>query len=551
MKKQLFFLVFPLFLPILLRGQTSVAFTRVYDIVQTKCAASCHSNATKSGGLDLEGSGTDKPSAVYINLVNAAPTNAAATAKGYKRVYPGRVDLSFLFHKTNGDFDTYYAALGTGEGAAMPKSGTALTKVEKEIIRQWILYGATKTVTIPEGRIKAYYDTVGKALAAFATPPAPPSASEGFQIKMGPFFLAPNGQVGKELEYYQKWELNMATDMEVNRIDHIIGTSSHHFLIYNFNKPTDANNIPAGLRLNANHSNINLVSAVQERLDLKLPARTAFRWEKNRILDLNSHYINYSAAHVYKAEAFLNIYTQPIGTAKQEMKTMLVPNTFIYIPNNNATTTFRQPVVNAALGKVFMWALVGHTHKYGTGFKISRLNADKATDGEQLYDGSCPGGIPGCPAPNFDYQHIPMRYFQPLNPVVMSNGISHEASWRNNGANPVLFGATSDDEMQVMIAMFTSDTTGLLGNATKEIKEIEDVSVYPNPVKDKMTFKLPPSVMRSKFTLFDILGRVVQQEPLIVGQIFDMDRNGLQSGVYVYKIEDQDGRQKIGKVLLE
>jgi hypothetical protein len=549
MKKTVLFLAFTSFLPILLRGQSTVAFPKVYSIFQTKCAGSCHSNATQSGGLDLEGSGTDKSGSVFTNLINAAPTNAAALAKGYKRVYPGRVDLSFLFHKTNGDFDTYYPTLTASEGSAMPKSGTALTKVEKEIIRQWILYGATKTAIVPEERIRAYYDTVGKALAAFATPPAAPTASEGFQIKMGPFFLAPNGQVGKELEYYQKWELNMATDMEVNRIDHIISGSSHHFLIYNFNKPTDATSIPAGLRLNANHNNINLVSAVQERLDLKLPARTAFRWEKNRVLDLNSHYINYSSAQVFKAEAFLNIYTQPIGTAKQEMKTTLVPNAFIFIPNNNQTVSFRQAYTTTTLGKVFMWTLVGHTHKYGTGYKINRMNTDK-TDGELLYDGSCPGGIPGCPAPNFDYQHIPMRYFQPLNPVQISGaGLSHTATWKNDGTVGVSFGATSDDEMQVMIAMYTTDTVGLTG--TTERPQIENVQVFPNPIKDKMTFKMPPSVSRARFTLFDILGRVVQSESQISTQTFDIQRGILQSGVYLYRIEDQDGRVKMGKVLLE
>ena len=549
MNKKLLSFILPLFLPILLRGQTTAAFDKVYTIFQSKCTASCHSNAVKEGGLDLQGSGTDKQATVFANLVNATPSNATAVSKGYKRIYAGRVDLSFLFHKTNGNFDTYYPTLTTAEGSVMPQSGTGLTKVEKEIIRQWILYGATKTVSIPEERIRAYYDTVGKALAAFATPPPPPAANEGFQIKMGPYFLAPNGQVGKELEYYQKWELNMASDLEVNRIDHIIASSSHHFIIYNYNKPSDATNIPAGLRLAANHNNINLVSAVQERLDLKLPAKTAFKWEKNRVLDLNSHYINYSAAHVYKAEAFLNIYTQPIGTAKQEMKTVLIPNTFIFIPNNNQTVSFRQPIVNTTMGKIYVWALVGHTHKYGTSYKISRLNTDKTTDGELLYDGSCPGGIPGCPSPNFDYQHIPMRYFQPLNPVQMSYGISHEASWKNNGGNGVLFGPTSDDEMQVMIAMFTTDTLGLSGS--KEVVEIENVSVFPNPAKDVMTFKLPPSVSRCRFTLFDVLGRAVQNEPLIVGQMFDIQRNNLQSGVYLYRIEDQDGRLKMGKVLLE
>ena len=99
----------------ILRGQTTAIFTKIYTIFQTKCVQ-CHSNAQKQGGLDLEGSGTDKPTAVYNNLVGVAPVNATAAAKGYMRVYAGRADRSFLFHQINGSFDTYYKGLETGEG---------------------------------------------------------------------------------------------------------------------------------------------------------------------------------------------------------------------------------------------------------------------------------------------------------------------------------------------------------------------------------------------------------------------------------------------------
>ena len=169
-------LFFMLSTPILLRGQTtSNAFQKVYDIMQAKCTT-CHSNASKSGGLDLEGSGTVKSDAVFANLVNVDPTNAVAKSKGHKRVYPGRADRSFLFHKINGSFDTYYPTIGVNEGSLMPKQGALLTNTEKEIIRQWILFGANKTYNVPEGRIRAYYDTVGRAMTAFETPPAAPSA---------------------------------------------------------------------------------------------------------------------------------------------------------------------------------------------------------------------------------------------------------------------------------------------------------------------------------------------------------------------------------------
>jgi Secretion system C-terminal sorting domain len=541
--KKIFFTIL-LSLPLILRGQT-VAFTKVYSIMQAKCAT-CHSNAQKSGGLDLEGSGADKAAIVYSNLVNVAPVNASASAKGYKRVYPGRVDLSFLFHKTNGDFDKYYPALGANDGSMMPKSGTALTKVEKEIFRQWILYGATKTATIPEARIIAFYDTVGKGLAAFETAPAAPAANEGFQIKMGPFFLAPQGQVGDEVEYFQKWECNLPA-VEVNRIDHIIANYSHHFIIYNYTNTTTPNTLAAGLRLNAYHSNVNLVSAVQERLDLKLPSKTAYKWAKNPILDLNTHYINYSANQVYRAEAYVNIYTQPVGTAKQEMFAQLIPYTSISIPNNNQTTTYERDFI--LFGKAYIWGLMGHTHKYGTGYKIFKRLPNGAKS-DLLYDASCPNGLPGCASPYFDYKHIPMRFFQPLTPVDLSAGIIHQATWKNTGDRTLTFGPTSDDEMMVMVALFTSDTTGL-SLPTNDIRELEGVSVFPNPMKDKLTVTLPLSAKDASITFYDLMGRIVRRKEQLNSLYSEILRGDMPSGMYLYRIEDARGYYKAGKVYLE
>ncbi len=545
--KKIFFICITLWLnSSILRGQNINAYNKVYAIFQSKCV-SCHSNAQKSGGLDLEGFGTDKPNEVFKNLVNVTPTNATAVAKGYKRVYAGRADRSFIFHKINNGFDTYYPSLSAEEGTPMPQSGTGLTKTEKEIIRQWILYGATKTATIPENRILAYYDTIGRGLAAFETPPPAPAAGEGFQIRMGPFFLAPQGTAGNEVEYYQKWELNLPQNVEVNRIDHIISQYSHHFIIYNFNSPSNATNIPAGLRLNANHANISLVSAVQERTDLKLPARTAYKWQKDRVLDLNSHYINYSANQVYKAEAFINVYTQPTGTAKQEMFATLIPNTNISIPNNNQTYTAEASFIY--LGKVYVWGLMGHTHKYGTGYKIFKRLPNN-TKGELMYDASCPNGIPACASPFFDYQHIPMRYFQPLAPVDLSTGFIHQATWKNSGDKTLTFGPTSDDEMMVMIALYTTDTLGL--TSTNDIHHLDGVMIYPNPVQDKIELKLPPSVSRAKITLFDLLGKtVLHKEQDIVGQSAAIMRGDTKAGLYLIRVEDQRGYSTLTKILLE
>jgi hypothetical protein len=547
MKKSYIFLFLTLFTTQILRGQNTVAFTKVYSILQTKCV-SCHSATQRQGNLDLEGTGTDKAGAVFTNLVGKVPANATAAAKGQQLVYPGRVDRSFIFHKVNNKFDTYYEGLTAAEGAIMPNANSELTKVEKEIIRQWILFGATKTATIPEDRIRAYYDTTGKALSAFETPPPAPAASEGFQIRVGPFFLAPNGKTGSEAEYFQKWEVNLANDMEVNRIDHIFSSYSHHFLIYNFTNTTTPASLAAGLRPNAYHNNINLISAVQEKTDLKLPTGAAFKWEKNRVLDLNTHYINYSANHVYKADAYLNFYTQPKGTAKQEMFAILVPNVNISIPNNNQTITSEANFLY--VGKAYIWSLMGHTHKYGTGYKIFK-RLPNGTKGEVMYDAGCPGGVPGCASPYYDYQHIPMRFYKPLTPVELNPGFVHQATWKNGGDKAVTFGATSDDEMMVMVAMYTLDTVGIV-NPVKETKALDNVLVYPNPMREKLTIVLPPSVFDVSFTLYDMLGKVVMRKTEIIGSnTIDIPRGKLETGMYIYRVEDGQGRFKTGKVYLE
>ena len=545
MKKPILHTLIVLISPFLLRGQSTVAFTKVYSIFQSKCI-SCHSNVQKAGGLDLEGNGADKSGIVFTNLVNKSPINLTANSKGHKLVYPGRIDKSFLFHKINADFDSYYPALTANEGLPMPQSGTVLSKTEKEIIRQWVLYGADKTTKIPEDRIRAYYDTLGRGIAAYETPPPAPSAAQGFQIRMGPFFLAPQGTTGSELEYYQKWELSMANDVEVNRLDHLIGASSHHLIIYYFSTASAATTIPAGLRTEAYHSGISLVSAVQGKTDLLLPDKTAFKWEKNRILDLNSHYINYSANHVYKADAFLNVYTQPSGTAKQEMFSILVPNQNISIPNSGQTVTQEAQFIFS--GKIYLWGVMGHTHKYGTGYKVFKRLPNNAK-GELLYDAACPGGIPGCASPYFDYQHIPMRYLLPLKAVDLNPGIIHQATWNNSGTKTLTFGPTSADEMMVMTALFTQDTLGL--TPTHDIRELEDVQVFPNPMSEQLTVILPPSVKNAKIVFYDLLGREIKREEGIETPIVEISRGNLKRGMYIYKVEDQRGYIKTGKISVE
>jgi hypothetical protein len=511
----------------------------VYKVFQAKCV-SCHDHASPEAGLDLEGTGASEyQRAVNVagKLVNINPTNTYATGKGLKRVYPGRPDRSFLFRKINGDLEPTIAALHQDEGASMPNyPGAPLTNVEKEIIRQWILYGAKNSgAQFDKAVVESFYNNGGEKAFPDGPPPAP-APGEGFQIKMGPFYLAPSGEV----EYYQKYELTLPDDVEVNRLDLKMSGYSHHLIVYNFTGNGD-DFIPHGLRLDANHQEINLVAAVQSETDLKLPETTAFKWGKNIVLDLNSHYINYSAALPYQCEAYVNVYTQPPGTAKQEMFAELLVNPFIPIPNNGNVITHTKAEFQFGADSVYVWGLMGHTHKYGRSYKAWR-RLPNGQKGELIYDASCPLGIPGCASQYFDYRHIPLRYWEPLLPVHWGQGLIHEASWVNEGPSAVNFGPTSDDEMMVLIAFYTLQPvlvgTGEPGSQFSK----KQILVSPNPASGSARFFLPDASEVRQFRLFDLAGKEVLSKNDISGNSFEIELKGLAPGIYLFNADGRTGK---------
>ena len=531
-----------------LRLTAQSTMIRVYEIFQQKCA-SCHSNANPQSGLDLEESGSTtqiRALKVRTNILNVTPANAHAEAKGYKYVVPGRSDKSFLFRKINLDLEPTISLHANEEGNMPPVDNPQLTDVEKEMIRQWILFGAPSSgQVIDEDLLIDYYS--GNGQESFPDgPPTAPAEEDGFQIKMGPFFLEPGG----EKEYFTKYKLEMPEDQDIDRIEIFMSDYSHHFIIYDFNQGGDAT-IPNGFRLDPDHNDIGLVTAVQEPTDLKLPQGTAFIWDKDLVLDLNSHYINYSAFNPYMAENYVNIYTKPAGTAAQEMHTELLVNGDIPIPNNGNEVTHTQQVFTN-IGEVFIWGIMGHTHKYGTGYKVFKRLAGGA-QGELIYDAACAQGVPGCISPFFDYRHIPIRYFEPLMPLTFNfqNGIIHEASWINDGPTSVNFGPTSDDEMMVLVLMYTEDTTGVITDLPEIYNPLDAINIYPNPVKEIATVDLPAGIGEISFRLFDATGKELIRMDNIQDNSFSFNRAHLPSGMYFYRIEEKSGRFKAGKLSLE
>ncbi|MBI5504774.1 MAG: hypothetical protein HY899_08215 [Deltaproteobacteria bacterium] len=103
-------------------------WTGVQSLLAARCAGSCHTGSSVSGGLG----GLDDYDAGYTNLVNA---NTACGGSLAKRVLPGDSASSFMMHKLDWTQDC---------GSTMPFGGAKLPAGERDVIRAWIDAGALK-----------------------------------------------------------------------------------------------------------------------------------------------------------------------------------------------------------------------------------------------------------------------------------------------------------------------------------------------------------------------------------------------------------------------
>ena len=196
-----------------------------------------------------------------------------------------------------------------------------------------------------------------------------------------------------------------------------MGDYSHHFIIYKYDAPTYLMN-PYGLRDNdPEFLGVSLVTANQFSYDLHLPPNTAFPWESDTWLDLNSHYINYSSTMPLACEVYMNVYTQPAGTAVQEMHTELPANTDIYIPITGWSTPLKNLYTIQVMTRSFfgVFPVIHINTEQITMCTSAKLTAPKASRSLMLPARNT-DGIPGCIDEIYDYQHPPIRYWDSFLP---------------------------------------------------------------------------------------------------------------------------------------
>ncbi|HLP19283.1 MAG TPA: hypothetical protein VK174_03245, partial [Chitinophagales bacterium] len=229
-------------------------FSQVRNLLQANCAGSgCHGAGAPT--FDVTASESD----LYNALVNVNPSNPAAAAKGNKRVTPGYVDRSFLLRKmAHGlpETNPHLALTQPQEGAPMPDGLPALAAKDIELVRQWILFGAPLTGTVIDTAvINTYYS--GKGIDDTYDAHTPPAPGEGFQIYVGKIFIPKQ----TEIYYYIKHDLRNDTAIEIPKINTMMPSGTHHFIMYKF-QPNASGIYAPGLRPEAESSHASVLDGI-------------------------------------------------------------------------------------------------------------------------------------------------------------------------------------------------------------------------------------------------------------------------------------------------
>jgi hypothetical protein len=493
----------------------------VTAILNTSCTfSSCHDASTPAAGLDLSGTTSD----IAANLVNQDPINPNALSKGYKLIDPGTPENSFLLRKiADPTWDDWYPN-DLADGDPMPPAGY-INHEDIELIRQWINFGAPSSGQVVDPQVLEDYYVNGMGMAKVEAP-APPPEGEGFQVRIGSFFLAP----GQEKEFFNKKAINFPDSTEGIRTNLFFNDESHHFILYKFEPASSADLFADGYREVAEpgaspDENISIVAAWQDAYDIALPDGSAYFWGTEEVLDLNYHIINTSDDSVMACDAYINIYTRPRDASQptvQMFSTLIPINAFeeitgtgwigqdLVIPGDGAEYTFEDEIFFPFVDPPtwYLWYLSSHTHARGTDYDIyKRANGEQIFEGFYNVDYTFNQGF-------YDWEHPPVRFFDPLLPIDMGifGGITHEAKYINNTGSTMYWGDRTTDEMMLFFIQFTEkplpDLTSL---AESDVLE-DRMLVGPNPFVERtfVDFDLASAASDVRIEVYDAAGRLIE-----------------------------------------
>jgi hypothetical protein len=277
----------------------------------------------------------------------------------------------------------------------------------------------------------------GASSDAAADAPAP---AVSYTLTFGPIQVAPNAENTQCLVL----RLHNDVPIHVGAIHNLLGTSSHHMIVYRVNDTVEQTTPfacqPFTDTLDPTKGSAIMVSQKKDDL-LTFPPGVAYTLDANQMIRIEMHYINATAATT-TLQSTTTMIPLASGDYKYEADFLFIGDPDIKIPANSKKTL--GPVIfplPAGFETANFFAITGHEHKLGTGVTVSTTTSTGTSLGgagtvTPVYD--VPGWLWSEPA---TVTHDP-----PFT-VPQGGGFQFQCDWDNTTANTVTFGESANNEM--------------------------------------------------------------------------------------------------------
>jgi hypothetical protein len=259
---------------------------------------------------------------------------------------------------------------------------------------------------------------------------APPS----YTVEFGPIQVAP----GEENTQCIVKRLGNPAPIHVGQIHDVLGTSSHHMVLYKVDDTTEQLTPFACTAftdtLNPAHGNPLIISQKKDDV-LTLPQGVAFTLDANQMVRLEMHYIN-ATAQTQTLTTSSTLTVLPDSEYRDDASFLFIGDLDISIPAKSSFTlgpVYYQVPPKFASSSFF--AITGHEHQWGTNVQI--WTASSASDpGTSVYQ-----------IPNWSWSDPTLQKLDPPLVVPTGGGFKFQCDWFNKSANTVQFGESANNEM--------------------------------------------------------------------------------------------------------
>jgi hypothetical protein len=264
------------------------------------------------------------------------------------------------------------------------------------------------------------------------------STTEPFELEIRIDGVAP----GTEDTRCMQTRLPNAAPVAIGRLVNAISNSSHHFVVSTIAEPAEGqppleeNPTPTPCRPFLAPLIGSPLAITQKHDDsYQLPQGIGYALVPNQMIHLELHFIN-SGTEPVNISARTQLYPLQEGELEHEASVMVVGNLNVAIPPMSAHTlgpTYAQ--VEDKYNGIKIYAMTGHTHRYGTNVHVDSLDAANGTP------------TPRYALDEFIWDAPEVVTFNPAFQITPGGGFSYSCSWYNPTPNELLFGESANQEM--------------------------------------------------------------------------------------------------------